>query len=56
VNQDLDVTGTITITEKEMIATVIMDMIEEITIEGSDNDEQKKSVPTSRDGFLFICV
>jgi hypothetical protein len=42
VNQDLDVTGTIMITEKAMIATMIMDMVEEIAMEGSDNDQQKE--------------
>jgi len=39
VNQDLDVTGTIMITEKAMIATMIMDMTEEVTMEGSDIDQ-----------------
>jgi hypothetical protein len=49
------VDGTIMITEKAMIATMIMDTIDEIAMEGSDNDQQKETVPTSRDGFyLFV--
>ena len=45
VNQDLDATGTIMITEKAMIAIMIMGMVEKIKIEGSENDQKKEAVP-----------
>jgi hypothetical protein len=57
VNPDLDATGMIMTMGKTMIATMIMDMIEEIAIEDSDSNQQKETAPTCRDGFLlFICI
>lgn len=44
------------ITEKAMIVTMIMDTVEEITTEGSNNDQQRGRPDESGRLFLFICI
>ena len=39
-----------------MIATMIMDTIEEITMAGSDNDQQKENRPDKSGRFFYLFV